>query len=154
MVGLRSSHNQDSGKLNFEISGNEHVIFANYVVFLYLEIVKICFFSIRILHVRDSWPQIFSIFKILLLTTNLQKFWKQKIAINIFLIFCRKVNMTSKTQHSSIWKNIQKSFKPGFFDAKNYLIMNTKNYLKLGVVMLLFSSTHLWSKNRSRSHNS
>ena len=34
-------------------------------------------------------------------------------------------------------KNKQKSFKPGLFEAKNYLVMNTKKFLKLGVVMLI-----------------
>ena len=44
--------------------------------------------------------------------------------------------MTSDAQHSSISKIKQKSLKPGVFEAKNYLIMNTKKCLKSGVVML------------------
>ena len=46
--------------------------------------------------------------------------------------------MTSEAQDSSILKNKQKSFKPGLFEAKNYIIMITKKCLELGVVMLLY----------------
>ena len=40
--------------------------------------------------------------------------------------------MTSDAQHSSISKIKQKSLKPGVFEAKNYLIMNTKKMLEIG----------------------
>ena len=44
--------------------------------------------------------------------------------------------LASEAHHSSILKNKQKSFKPGFFQTKSILIINTKKYLKSGVVML------------------
>ena len=45
--------------------------------------------------------------------------------------------VTSEAPHSSISNIKQKSFEPGLFEAKNYLVMNTKKYLKSGVVMLV-----------------
>ena len=50
--------------------------------------------------------------------------------------------MTSEAQHSSISKDKQKSFKPGLFEGKKYLVMNTKKCLKSGVVML-FSTMYV-----------
>ena len=49
--------------------------------------------------------------------------------------------VTSEAQLSSISKNVQKSFEPGTFETKIYKVLNTKKYLKLGVVMLLWGKT-------------
>ena len=45
--------------------------------------------------------------------------------------------MTSEAQLSSVSKNKQKFFKHGSFVTKIYQVLNTKKYLKSGVVMLL-----------------
>ena len=52
----------------------------------------------------------------------------------------------SEAQLSSISKNKQKSFKPDLFEVINCLILNTKKYLKLGVVMLMINNKRYFQK--------
>jgi len=104
------------------------------------------FFVSKYYNLEIQWPQIFQFSKFYFGQIICNNFVGKKLPL-IFLKYFSKSKygyielLTSEAHHSSISKYKQKSFKPGLFGAKNCLIMNTKKYLKSGVVMLT-----LWRK--------